>query len=121
VQLSQGSLSVADARRMGPRWWIGRSVHNLSEAQAALAEGADYLVVGPVFPTATHPERTPLGTEVFARIAKLGPPVVAIGGVTPPRAAELVAAGAYGVAAIRALWDAADPAAAVRALLEVLP
>jgi thiamine-phosphate pyrophosphorylase len=43
--------------------------------------------------------------------------VIAIGGVTPPRAAEARAAGAYGVAAIRAVWDADDPAAAARALL----
>ena len=120
VQLAHRSLSVADARRLGPHWWIGRSVHNLPEAQAALAQTADYLLVGPVFPTATHPDREPVGVELVARIAALGGgrPVIAIGGVTPDRVPELRAAGAYGVAAIRALWDAADPAAAAKAMLE---
>ena len=51
-------------------------------------------------------------------VARLGPPAIAIGGVSPERAAELRAAGAYGVAAVRALWDAPDPGRAVRALLE---
>jgi thiamine-phosphate pyrophosphorylase len=119
VQLGSGSLAVAEARRLGPQWWIGRSVHNLAEAEAALAQGADYLVVGPVFPTASHPERAPLGVPAFARIARLGLPALAIGGVTPARVAELRAAGAYGVAAIRALWDADQPGDAARQLLEV--
>ena len=119
VQLGTGSLGVVAARALGPAWWIGRSVHDLGEAEAALAESADYLVVGPVFATATHPGRAPLGLAAFARIAAVGLPTIAIGGVTPARARELRDAGAYGVAAIRALWDAAAPADAVRELLEV--
>lgn len=119
VHLGQGGLGVSDARRLEPRWWIGRSVHDLAEAEAALAEAADYLVVGPVFATASHPARKPLGLELFGRIARLGLPAVAIGGVTAPRAPALRAAGAYGVAAIRALWDADHPADAARELLEV--
>ena len=119
VQLGHASLDVEIARRLGPAWWIGRSVHDLAEAQAALAERADYLMVGPVFPTATHARREPLGVPAFARIAQLGLPAIAIGGVTRARAVELRAAGAHGVAAIRALWDADQPGDAVRDLLEV--
>ena len=119
VQLGAGGLGVAAARALGPAWWIGRSVHDLAEAEAALAVAADYLVVGPVFATATHPGRAPLGVAEFARIAAVGLPTIAIGGVTPVRARELRDAGAYGVAAIRALWDAKAPADAVRELLEV--
>lgn len=119
VHLGHGSLGVAAARRLGPEWWIGRSVHDLAEARAALAEGADYLVVGPVFATPSHPGRAPLGVAGFADIARLRAPALAIGGVTPARAPELRAAGAYGVAAIRALWDADDPGRAARELLEV--
>lgn len=119
VQLGQDSLGVSDARSLGPQWWIGRSVHGLAEAQAALGESADYLVVGPVFATATHADRKPMGLAGFAEIARLGLPAVAIGGVTAARAPQLRDAGAYGVAAIRELWDAQDPASAVRALLEV--
>lgn len=117
VQLGTGSLPVDAARRLNPEWWIGKSVHDLTEAEAAQAEGADYLLVGPVYPTATHPGRPALGIEAVRMIARLGLPVVAIGGVTAERVAELVGAGAYGVAAIRALWDAADPRAATRRLV----
>ena len=120
IQLGQGSLPVAAARRLNPRWWIGRSVHSLAEAEAAQTEGADYLFVGPVFATATHPDREPLGLEILKRIAALGLPVVAIGGVTLQRVRAIRAAGAHGAAAIRALWDAADPAEAVRCILAEL-
>ncbi len=120
VQLRTDSLAPSDARRLNPHWWIGVSVHDLDHAAAAQAAGADYLLVGPVFPTATHPEREPLGVAALAEIVKLGVPVVAIGGVTPERIPELRAAGAHGVAAIRALWDAADPADAARRMVQEL-
>lgn len=119
VHLGQRSLGVAAARRLGPQWWIGRSVHDLAQAQAALAEGADYLVVGPVFATPTHPERAPIGLAALEPVSRLGLPVIAIGGLTVSRAAAVRAAGAWGVAAIRAVWDAPDPGGAARALLEV--
>lgn len=117
VQLSQGSLPVAAARNANDDWWIGRSVHSRAEAESALAEGADYLLVGPVFATATHPDRPALGLAVLQEIVRLGLPVVAIGGVTAERAREVRQSGAHGVAAIRAFWDAVEPAAAVRQML----
>jgi thiamine-phosphate diphosphorylase len=117
VQLGASDLTPADARRMLPHAWIGRSVHTADEARVAIDEGADFLVVGNVYETATHPGRAPAGPELVRRIADLGKPVIAIGGVTPERAVELRAAGAYGVAAIRALWQAPDPAAATLAML----
>ncbi len=120
VQLGTGSLPVSAARRLSATWWIGKSVHDLAEADAAKAEGADYLLVGPVYATATHPDRPPLGLETLGRIANLGLPVIAIGGVGPGRAREVIAAGAYGAAAIRALWDAVDPADAARRMAEEL-
>lgn len=121
VQLAATSLAVEDARRLGPpHWWIGKSVHDLAEAAAARTAGADYLLVGPVFATTSHPDRTPLGLERLGDIARLGIPVVAIGGVTPERTRAVRAAGAFAVAAIRALWDAAEPAAAARAMLTEL-
>ncbi len=121
VQLGQGSVTPADARRLNAGWWIGKSVHDVREAEAAHAGGADYLLVGPVFPTATHPDRAPLGSAQLKEIVGLGLPVVAIGGVTPERIPELMAAAAiHGVAAIRALWHAADPANAARRMLQEL-
>jgi thiamine-phosphate diphosphorylase len=120
VQLRARGFTPADARRLGPDWWIGRSVHSLAEAEAARAEGADYLVVGPVFSTTSHPAAAPLGRDVLRAIVRLELPVIAIGGVTPDRVPSLVAAGAHGVAAIRAVWDAVDPAEAARNLLEAM-
>jgi thiamine-phosphate pyrophosphorylase len=120
VQLGMGSLPVSAARHLRPAWWIGKSVHDLAEADAAKAEGADYLLVGPVYATPTHPDRAPLGLEPLRAIARLGLPMIAIGGVTAARAHEVKGAGAHGVAAIRALWDAEDPAAAARQMLEEL-
>lgn len=120
VQLAAESLPVDAARRLQPQWWIGRSVHTADQARSAQAEGADYLLAGPVFETATHPGRTPLGIEGLREIIELRHPVIAIGGINADRARELARIGVYGVAAIRALWDAPEPAAAARALLEAL-
>jgi thiamine-phosphate diphosphorylase len=117
VQLGIGDLAPADARRVLSHGWIGRSVHSLEEARAAVEEGADFLVLGNIYETPSHPGRAALGTGPLRQAASLGPPVIAIGGVTPEHASELKAAGAYGVAAIRALWDANDPAAATLSML----
>jgi thiamine-phosphate diphosphorylase len=118
VQLGRGSLPVSAARELEHRWWIGRSVHTMAEAQTAKAEGADYLVVGPVYATASHPDQPPLGVEPVRQIVALQLPVIAIGGVTPERVNALRAVGVAGVAAIRAFWDAADPQVAARWMLE---
>jgi thiamine-phosphate pyrophosphorylase len=120
VQLTRSSLGPVEARRLDPSWWIGVSVHDLREAQAARTATADYLLVGPVFPTPTHPGRPPLDRAVLRDIAGLGLPIIAVGGVGPERIADLRDAGVHGVAAIRALWDASDPAEAARRLLEEL-
>lgn len=117
VQLAGGDLSPDDARRVYPSGWIGRSVHTVDEAAAAVAEGADFLLVGSVYQTATHPGRPAAGLGLVRAAAALGPPVIAIGGIDATRAREVRAAGAYGVAAITAIWHTADPAAAALALL----
>lgn len=117
VQLAGDDLLPADARRLLPHGWMGRSVHTEEEAAAAVEEGADYLVVGNVYLTATHPGRPARGLDLVRRTAGLGRPVIAVGGITAARAAEVRDAGAWGAAAIGALWDAADPAAAALALL----
>jgi thiamine-phosphate diphosphorylase len=118
VQLGKDDLPVQDARQVLGRGWIGRSVHSREEATAAVGDGADFLVLGSVYPTASHPDRRPVGLDLVREVCGLGVPVIAIGGITPDRAWEVRAAGAYGVAAISALWYAADPAAATLALLQ---
>ena len=117
VQLAAGDLAPADARRLLPGGWIGRSVHDLAEAAAAVAEGADFLIVGNVYETDSHPGRPAAGLDLLRTVSALGRPVIAIGGLDAERAREARAAGAYGVAAIRALWHAKDAAAAALAML----
>lgn len=120
VQLRHDSLPVDAARRLRSEWWIGRSVHSLAEAGDAVAQRADYLVTGPMYATTTHPGSTPLSMDTLRAIVRLGSPVIAIGGITVDRVGELRRAGVYGIAAIRALWDAPDPRAAARDLLAEL-
>jgi thiamine-phosphate pyrophosphorylase len=117
LQLGAGDLAVGDARAIFAAGWIGCSVHDAAEAEAAVAEGADFLLVGSVYPSATHPDRAPAGLELVRETVRLGRPVIAIGGMDATRAAAAREAGAYGVAAITALWHADDPAAAALALL----
>ena len=120
VQLTGDSLPVDAARKLRPEWWIGRSVHSVTQARSAQAEGADYLLAGPVFETATHPGAMPLGVAALREIVELGHPVIAIGGIDPTRARDLARIGVHGVAAIRALWDSPEPADTARAFLEAL-
>jgi thiamine-phosphate diphosphorylase len=117
VQLGAGDLAPADARRVFSNGWIGRSVHDLAEAETAVRDSADFLLVGNVYPTASHPGWPGTGLELVRGAAALGRPVIAIGGIDAARAREVRDAGAYGVAAIAALWRASDPAAAALALL----
>jgi thiamine biosynthesis protein ThiS len=114
-------LAVRDLRRVAPALPAGRSVHDEAEARGAEAEGADFLVAGSVFATASHPGAPPAGPALVRAAAAGGRQVIGIGGVTPANAGEVIVAGAWGVAAIRALWDAPDPAAAVGAFLAALP
>lgn len=95
---------------------IGASVG--SDAELPQAEGADYVGIGPVFPTASKSDAgAAIGVAEFARLARLtGLPSVAIGGVTPENAGSVIAAGASGVAVIRALFAAGDPTAAALSL-----
>jgi thiamine-phosphate diphosphorylase len=119
VQLTRTDLPPADVRTAFPEWrgWLGASVHSFDEARAAVDEGADYLLLGTIFESRSHPGRAGLGTAAVTEVSRLGVPVIALGGVTPERARALRDAGAYGVAAITALWHAPDPYQAALALL----
>ncbi|MBD0320552.1 MAG: thiamine phosphate synthase [Gemmatimonadetes bacterium] len=80
------------------------------------AYGADFLLAGNVYPTESHPGRPGIGVAGLAGFHEGA--LVAIGGVTPGRVAELRDAGVRGVAAIRAVWDAPSPARAVRSFIK---
>ncbi len=117
--------SVERARaRLGPFVPVGTSAHSPDEAREAADAGADYVFLGPIYSTTTHPERAPLGVEALSEggLGKIKIPVYAIGGVTPARAAEVHAAGAYGTAVLGGLLDAPDYAGTIRAYLRgVMP
>ena len=116
VQLAAGDLAPADARRIAGGL-IGRSVHSADEALAAADEGADFVIAGSVYATPSHPGRAPAGPSLVTACVRAGLPVIAIGGITPERAREMREAGAWGVAAVSALWHAADPAATTLLML----
>lgn len=103
-----------------PIW--GRSVHTAQRAALAAAEGPHYLIAGPVFATDSKPGRPPLGLEAFRRIiaGAGGVPVLAIGGITPQRVPQVVAAGAWGVAVRGAILRAENPEDAARSFCAAL-
>ena len=119
VQLPRRGIPPDAARRlMGAAGTIGASVHSLAEAREA--DGADFLLAGTIFRSGSHPDRPPAGTSLIREVVPIGRPVIAIGGITPGRVPEVLAAGAWGVAVLAAVWDAGDPVDAVGQFLETL-
>ncbi|MCW3097001.1 MAG: Thiamine-phosphate pyrophosphorylase [Chthonomonadaceae bacterium] len=89
---------------------VGRSIHWVSAAQRAESEGADYLVAGTIFPSASHPDIAPAGLDFLEQVCRaVALPVLAIGGVTPERVGDCLRAGAAGVAVLSPIMRAADP------------
>jgi thiamine-phosphate pyrophosphorylase len=100
---------------------IGRSTHNLKQARNAMAEGADYFAVGPVYPTPTKAGRPAVGTGLVRDVAEIADrPFVAVGGIDHDNAPRVIEAGARAIAVVRAVYDAADPAEAARRLHELI-
>lgn len=116
VHLPEQGLPIAAARALLPAGaTVGRSVHSAEDARRAADQGADYVFLGPIWETPSHPGRPPLGPDAIA--AAQPARVIAIGGVTPERARVCREAGAYGVAAIRAVWEATSPGLVVQQIL----
>ncbi|MDA0673329.1 MAG: thiamine phosphate synthase [Cyanobacteria bacterium] len=111
VHLGQADLPIAIARQLlGPHRIIGRSTTNPAEMAQALAEGADYIGVGPVYATPTKPDRAAAGLDYVRYAAAHAPvPWYAIGGIDLDNLGEVMAAGAQRVAVVRAIVKAADP------------
>jgi len=118
VHLGQGDLPCAQVRRLAGRpLIIGVSTSRLAEAQRALADGADYCGVGPMFPSTTKAKPVIVGPDYLREyLAWGGLPHLAIGGITPDNVHELVAAGAQGIAVSAAVCGADDPAGAIERL-----
>jgi thiamine-phosphate diphosphorylase len=123
VQRTSVSLPVEDIRAIaGSRLLIGASVHSLADAVEAEASGADWVVFGPVYDTASkRGYGPPQGLGALEHVAAaVRIPVIAIGGITPERVEDVCAAGATGVAVISAILGAAAPADATKRFLEAL-
>ena len=121
VQLGEQSLPVSVARQITGDRQIGASVHTLAAANQAVADGADWLTFGHIFPTASHPDEAPRGIDELAQVAQAVPlPVIAIGGIGPDQVGPVMAAGAAGIAVISAILNAPDPALAAAELRQAL-
>ncbi|MBR9990832.1 MAG: thiamine phosphate synthase [Gemmatimonadetes bacterium] len=117
VQLGAQSLAVADARALlGAGARIGRSVHGAAEALEAEADGADFVLLGTIFASASHMGRAGAGVGLVQdTVGRTTLPVLAIGGITNARVADVAAAGAYGVAVLGGVWRDDDPVRAAAA------
>ncbi len=122
VQLGEDKLPVSAARKtLGVGALIGRSVHSGPAASRAETDGADFLVVGTMFPSRSHPGRVSAGTDLMRRISRnCRLPLIGIGGITPENAPEVIEAGASGVAVITSILAAPDPEAAAARLKEAI-
>ncbi|MBD2872561.1 thiamine phosphate synthase [Paenibacillus arenilitoris] len=119
VHLGQEDLPIGEARRLlGPDRMIGISTHSLDQALKAEREGADYIGVGPVYPTDTKPGRKAVTTSYVTEAARhVTIPFVAIGGITLGNVDRVLDAGARRICAVSAIVGSEDPAAACRSFL----
>lgn len=123
VHLGEGSLPVGLARAlMGPGAEVGVSAHSAEGAARASREGARWIFAGTIYATASHADVEPCGPAGLSAAVEAAAdvPVLAIGGVTPGRVAEVVEMGAHGAAVIGGVWRARDPVAAANEYLETL-
>ena len=123
VQRTHASLPVSALRGLAPAGFlVGASVHSEAEARDAAAQGADFIVFGPVYDTASKRRYgPPQGLAALEAVTRaVDRPVLAVGGLTPERVPEVLAAGAAGVAVIGAIYAAVRPAEATKAFLDAL-
>ncbi len=123
VHVGQDAGPLAAVRNIvGPQMLIGRSTHSPEQALAAVAEGADYIGFGPLFPTGTKPGRPSIGLQDIAAVQeKLGDfPMFCIGGINGTTLPSVLQAGARRVVIVSWLLQQPDPAAAARDIINLL-
>ncbi len=122
VQLGEDSLPVSAARAtLGSGALIGRSVHSESTASQAENDGADFLIVGAMFASRSHPGQEPAGPDLIKRVSRICRlPLIGIGGITAENAPQVIEAGASGVAVITNILAAPDPKAAAAQLKDAI-
>jgi thiamine-phosphate pyrophosphorylase len=123
VHLRSNSLPVSVARQLlGAQRLLGVSVHTVEEAIQVESQGADYIILGPIYATPSKQMfGPPLGIHTLEKACRLVRiPIIGIGGVTAARAPQMRRAGAFGVAVITAILGATDVESATRELLEAV-
>ena len=122
VQLGEEALPVSAARKILPKSALaGRSVHSVEGAKRAQEEGADFLVVGTMFATDSHPGSAPAGPRLIQEIEPQSSiPLIGIGGITGDNLAKVVECGGSGVAVIRSILAATDPQEAAMKMKQIL-
>lgn len=121
VHLGQEDLPPVMARRLAPQMIIGATAHTPAEARQAVADGADYLGVGAVFPTGSKSNIHLIGLPGLKAVCDaVRLPIVGIGGITATTASQVIAAGADGCAVIAGVVARADPESAAREILSAM-
>ena len=122
VHLGEEALPVKAARKLvGDRLLIGRSVHTVAGARKAEEDGADFIQLGTIFESRSHPGVAPAGVSLLKEVrAAVSLPVIAIGGIKTFNVGEVMDAGASGVAVISAILAAPDPRSAAQELYQAM-
>lgn len=122
VHVGQNDMALEHVRQfVGPTRLIGVSTHSHDEVQSAMAGGADYIGVGPIFPTDTKKDATPVGLEYLAEVSRTCPlPQVAIGGINETNIADVAAHGGKCAAMVTAITMAKDIPAKVALLRKLM-
>lgn len=123
VHLGQDDFPIPLARKLlGENRIIGGSAATLEDAQKCLAEGADYIGFGPVYPTTSKEDADPVtGIKLLKQaVEAISIPIIAIGGISPENTPEVMQTGARGIAVISAVCCQEDPEQATRELLQAL-
>jgi thiamine-phosphate pyrophosphorylase len=122
VHLPAGGDPAAARKLLGPGKLIGVSIHTVTEAEALDPAAIDYAIAGPAFETPSKPGYGPeIGRKGLSEIAAVARvPILAIGGLSAMRAAEVMAAGPVGIAVMGGVMRSTDPGREVRGLLSVL-
>ncbi len=115
--------ALAIRQLLGDHKIIGVSAHSLAEARQAIADGADYLGIGPIYPTSSKDDaRAVQGTKIIEdlRNSRITIPLVGIGGITEHNAAPVIAAGADGISIISAIAGAEDTEEAAKRFVQIV-
>lgn len=115
VHLTSHRLRQLSERPLGKQYWVAASCHNAMEVERASRIGVDFVVLSPVYETASHLDTKPLGWNGFERwVARSKVPVYALGGLNPSHMPLALRHGGQGIAMVSGIWNAIDPVAAVQ-------